>query len=287
MWETVARHIRSRIMKTSLCLLGALVICVSGTLIAQVEQQDPLAVATQIIVVTTSGWDSPEGTLRRYERQHLHGKWKSAGAPIAVTVGKNGLAWGYGVVETDTLLRDAGDPDKKEGDGKAPAGVFRLSKAFGYSAQPQPGWKMPYLTLTSSVECVDDTSSRFYNKVVDRGTVAPDWNSSEKMLRSDELYRWGILVDHNTDPAIAARGSCIFMHIWRGPGQPTVGCTAMPQAEIEFLLGWLDASRKPLLVQLPRQQYQRLRKSLRLPALEGASEEKKSGIQHGSESVGR
>jgi D-alanyl-D-alanine dipeptidase len=274
-------------MKAFLCLLGVAVICASRTLIAQVEQHDPLAVATQIVVVTTSGWDSPEGTLRRYERLHPHGKWKATGAPIAVTVGKNGLGWGYGVVETDTLLRDAGDPDKKEGDGKAPAGVFRLSKAFGYSAQPQAAWKMPYLGLTASVECVDDTSSRFYNKVVDRATVTPDWNSSEKMLRSDELYRWGILVDHNADPAIAARGSCIFMHIWRGPGQPTVGCTAMPQAAIEFLLGWLDASRKPLLVQLPRQQYQRLRKSLRLPTLEGASEEKKSGIQHGSESAGR
>jgi len=274
-------------MKTSLCLLAAVVICTCGTLIAQVEERDPLAVATQIIVVTTSGWDSSEGTLRRYQRQHSHGKWKAAGPPIAVMVGKNGLGWGSGVVETDALQRDAGDPDKKEGDGKAPAGIFRLSKAFGYAEQPQPGWKMPYLGLTSAVECVDDSSSRFYNKVVDRSMVSPDWNSSEKMLRTDELYRWGILVDHNTNPAVATRGSCIFMHIWSGPGQPTVGCTAMPQAEIESLLGWLDAARKPLLVQLPRRHYQSLRKSLRLPALEGSSGQMKSGIQHGTESGGR
>ena len=58
---------------------------------------------------------------------------------------------------------------------------------------------------------------------------------------------------------------------WRGPGQPTVGCTAMPQAEMESLQAWLDPSRGPLLVQLPVQQYQRLRKRCRLPALKGAS----------------
>jgi len=71
------------------------------------------------------------------------------------------------------------------------------------------------------------------------------------MLRQDELYRWGILVDHNAGSPVAGNGSCIFMHIWRGPGEPTVGCTAMPAAEIEKVLGWLDPASQPLLVQLP------------------------------------
>ena len=276
----------NRLMKTYFLFLGAVCIGLAGTLPAQGKPADPLRATSEIIVVTTSGWDSPEGTLRRYERRP-HRKWKAAGPPMAVMVGKNGLGWGSGIVEANELLREASDPDKKEGDGKAPAGIFHLSKAFGYASQPQTGWKMPYVSLTPSVECVDDVASKFYNQVVDRSTVAPDWNSSEKMLRPDELYRWGILVDHNANPAVAGGGSCIFMHIWRGPGQPTVGCTAMPQAEMESLQAWLDPSREPLLVQLPVQQYQRLRKRWRLPALQGASAEKKSTIQHGPESVGR
>jgi D-alanyl-D-alanine dipeptidase len=273
-------------MKTSLRLLSAVFVCIAATSPAQVRQRDPLADTTEIIVVTTPGWNSQEGNLRRYERKNPHGKWKSAGGPIAVMVGKNGLGWGSGILRVDVFRRQADDPDKKEGDGKAPAGIFRLSKAFGYATQAQTGWKMPYLSLTPAVECVDDIGSRFYNNVVDRGTVSPDWNSSEKMLRPDELYRWGILVDHNTNPAVAGGGSCIFMHIWRGPGQPTVGCTAMPQAEIESLLGWLDPSRRPLLVQLPLQQYQSFRKRWHLPAFKDANE-KRSEIRHGSESVGR
>lgn len=235
---------------------------------AEARQPKALASATEIVVVTTSDWNAVEGTLQRYERRLPDQKWAPAGQAVSVVVGKNGLGWGTGAVSTDALgIRAASDPVKKEGDGKAPAGVFSLSRAFGYAPQVQPGSKMPYVPLTPAVECVDDSNSKFYNHVVDRGSVAPDWNSSEHMLRSDELYRWGIVVDHNSNPARPSAGSCIFLHVWRGPGQGTVGCTAMPREHVESLLAWLDPARKPLLVQLPEQQYRRIRKAWGLPAV--------------------
>ena len=231
-------------------------------------QPRPLGDATQVIVVTTSGWDAVTGTLRRFERANAHSRWMAVGQPVEVVVGKNGLGWGSGISAADSAkIRAAGDPVKKEGDGKAPAGVFRLSKAFGYAAEGQSGWKMPYVGLSPSIVCVDDTGSKFYNRVLDRGTVTPDWNSSEHMLPSDELYRWGIIVDHNADPPAAGSGSCIFMHIWRGPAQGTVGCTAMPRPEVESLLGWLDPRRTPLLVQLPKGEYKKLESRWKLPRL--------------------
>jgi D-alanyl-D-alanine dipeptidase len=190
------------------------------------------------------------------------------GNPITIVVGKNGLGWAAGVVPTDDLAtRGTLDPVKKEGDGKAPAGVFRLSTAFGYAAQEQAGWRMPYVNLTQSVECVDDIGSKFYNHVVDRAAVSPDWNSSEHMLGSDELYRWGIVVDYNVNPVTPGNGSCIFLHIWRGQGKGTAGCTAMPQEQLESVLAWLDPARKPLLVQLPFPQYEELRRHWNLPDL--------------------
>lgn len=247
--------------------LLAVLICTIANLPSYARRQDPLRSSTEIVVVTTADWNSPQGVLRRYERSKTSKKWKAIGEPIAVMVGKTGLAWGSGIIHVDAPISSTNEPMKKEGDGRAPAGVFRLSKIFGYAPQAQPGWKMPYLSLTSSVECVDDTASKFYNQVVDRSAVSPDWNSSEHMLRSDDLYRWGILVEHNSSPAVAGGGSCIFMHIWRGPGQPTVGCTAMPQADLESLIAWLDPARTPLLVQLPEAQYKSLRKSWRLPRM--------------------
>lgn len=237
---------------------------------AEAKEPRAFSSSTQMIVVTTDSWDSPQGTLRRYERERPGNPWHAVGGPITVMIGKTGLAWGTGLLAPP---REASDPIKKEGDGKAPAGVFRLSKIFGYAAQAPAGWKMPYTSLTPTIECVDDEKSKFYNTLVDTSTISPDWGSheNEKMRRSDDLYRWGILVDHNANPPVPGGGSCIFMHIWRGPAQPTVGCTAMPQADMESLLDWLDPERKPLLVQLPSAQYQKLRHRWNLPAVENAA----------------
>lgn len=251
-----------------------------------VHAKEPRAFSssTQIIVVATDSWDSPQGTLRRYERKRPGNPWQTVGKPITVMVGKNGLGWGTGALNPPS--RGADDPVKKEGDGKAPAGVFHLSEAFGYATQPQSGWKMPYVSLTPSIECVDDEKSKFYNTLVDTATVSPDWGSheNEKMRRSDDLYRWGIFVDHNANPPVAGGGSCIFMHIWRGPAEPTVGCTAMPQADLELLLGWLDPDRKPLLVQLPLPQYEKMRHRWNLPAIENPAG---TTMQSGTKSGGK
>lgn len=231
------------------------------------RKRSPMDSCRELIVVTTSEWNSSEVTLRRYVRANIRVPWQAVGQPITVMVGKSGLGWGTGLLAPP---RESSDPVKKEGDGRAPAGAFRLSKAFGYASQEKSGWKMPYVSLTPTIECVDDEESKFYNTLVDTTAVSADWGShkNEKMRRADDLYRWGILVDHNVNPPVAGGGSCIFMHIWRGPGQPTVGCTAMEQADLELLLGWLDPKRKPLLVQLPASQYQKLRHRWNLPGME-------------------
>lgn len=225
--------------------------------------------ARQMMVVTTADWTSVSGTLQRFERSGPHDAWSAVGQPFPIVVGKTGLAWGSGLIANERLGASAGDPIKQEGDGKAPAGVFALGTAFGYEPQALAGSRLPYLHLTPSVECVDDAKSRYYNQIVDRQNVsAPDWNSSEHMLRDDELYHWGVAVEHNVKPIRPAGGSCIFMHVWRAAGEGTVGCTAMPKEDVERLIQWLDPARSPLLVQMPRDQYDKLRKrlaSLRLP----------------------
>lgn len=272
-------------IKTILYSLLLIELCLL-VLNASAKELPAFSHSTEMVVVTTSDWNASSGTLQRYERESPGKPWKAVGEPISVMVGKTGLGWGIGLLKINKSIRASADPIKKEGDGKAPAGVFRLSKAFGYAPKEQPGWKMPYLPLTSSIQCVDDPDSRFYNTLVDASRISPDWGTheNEQMRRSDDLYRWGILVDHNTDPAVAGNGSCIFMHIWRGPGQPTVGCTAMPQNDLETLIGWLDPDRKPLLVQLPAAQYQKLKKHWRLPSLSSAASGKGSTMQGGANS---
>lgn len=213
----------------------------------------------QLIVVTSKDWDDIQGTAQRYER---HGQTlQKFEAPFAVVLGKNGMGWGKG-------LLDSGQPEgpvKQEGDGRAPAGMFKLGTAFGYA--PSAETRLPYLPLTQTIECVDDSQSTRYNELVDGSVIAKDWSSSERMRRSDELYRQGIVIQHNT-PATPAAGSCIFFHIWRGPTAPTRGCTAMDPADIARLLNWLDPGKSPVLVQLPEVQYEQLRQRWKLPERE-------------------
>ena len=85
-------------------------------------------------------------------------------------------------------------------------------------------------------------------------------------MREVEGYRWGLVVEHNSAPPAAGRGSCIFLHVWAGPDVGTAGCTALERPNLEALLRWLAPRRRPLLVQLPEAEYARLSRAWRLPA---------------------
>ena len=245
------------------------VVCLVSGVGAGAREPEALGASTQMLVVTTADWNADTGTLQAYERAGARKRWKKVGAAIPVAVGKNGLGWGAGAAAIPGIGGGAGPVDlgpvKKEGDGKAPAGLFRLGTAFGDAAQEPAGWKMPYLALTPTVECVDDPKSKFYNQLVDRAAVTPDWTSSEHMREAGEYYQWGLVVEHNADPATPGAGSCIFMHFWGAPGRATVGCTAMAMDRLEELLAWLGPARKPLLAQMPVGNYKKLRRSWKLP----------------------
>jgi L,D-peptidoglycan transpeptidase YkuD (ErfK/YbiS/YcfS/YnhG family) len=186
------------------------------------------AESRQLAVVTTPNPAAVDGTLQRYARTTTHDAWKKVGDPIPVVVGRNGIAL-----------------DKREGDGRAPAGIFPIGPAFGF-APAAKDLTLPYLTLLPTTECVDDVASSHYNTIVDRKAVpAVDWTSSEKM-REVQQYRRGAVVQSNTPPLPGA-GSCIFLHIWTGPSHGTAGCTAMAAADLDLLLRWLDPSQNPRL----------------------------------------
>ena len=223
----------------------------------------PTSGARQLVVVQTAGWDATTGWLRRYERTPDR-PWLAVGDSIPVVVGRTGLAWGRGV----RVAPGPDEPLKREGDGKSPAGEFQLGAAFGYAAQDSAGWlKIAYVQATPALQCVDDPGSDRYNELRFRPADGPPpWASAENMRRSDEAYRWGVMVEHNSGwQRVAGGGSCIFLHVWGGPTSPTVGCTAMDVDRLVEVMRWLDAARTPVLVQLPSVAYARLRAEWDLP----------------------
>lgn len=221
--------------------------------------------AQQLVLVTTPDWNAPTGTLRHFERDGSG--WRQVGSGFDVTVGRNGSAWGIGL----HAARSDG-PVKREGDGKAPAGVFAIGTAFGYADRGDTG--LPYQAMTTNDWCIDVPASNYYNRIVDRSLVKAPYldQSSEPMRRDihadgDQRYREGFVIEHNRDGAVENGGSCIFAHLWKAPGEATAGCTAMAPGNMAPLLAWLDARKHPVFVLLPQAQYVQLRAAWNLPEI--------------------
>lgn len=247
--------------------LAVILASVPLSLFAQIKKPEPppvkvpFAESLQAVVVTTETWNSTSGGARLYERKSQTAKWKSVGDRFPIVVGRSGLEWAQ-----DSAPEKA-TQFKKEGDGKSPAGLFPLTFVFGTAVKPEQ-LTFPYKRVESQTECVDDISSRHYNRVVGRLQVGVfDWKSSEKMLEVGPQYDLGVFVAYNSYPVVRGNGSCIFLHIWKDASTPTSGCTAMDRMDLERIVAWIDAAKNPYLVQLTEDEYRSLRKSWNLPKL--------------------
>ena len=227
-------------------LLLASVALVGGAFAAGVPES-----CTQLMVATAPDWNSAQGTLRLYERKGK-GPWMAQGDAIPVLFGKNGLAWGTGLAgQKESGLR------KKEGDGRAPAGIFSIGKIYTYDAQLPAGAKFPFRQVTEADAWIDDVTLPEYNRFVTIPDPAnpPPWFEKQKMRHNDFAYRWLVEVRHNSDPPVAGEGSAIFFHIRRGTTRPTAGCTTMAEDNLVRVIKWLRAERRPVYALLPEGEY--------------------------------
>jgi len=225
--------------------------------------ENPITGSKQLIVVVTPSWKASKGSLYRFEREETVSDWKMTGQPVPVILGRNGLGWGRGLHQ----IPGDSNPIKREGDGKSPAGLFRLGEAFGFPTLEEMGdLNIPYRPVTDYLECVDDVESQYYTKLVEKDKVElADWESSERIYRSPNAYHYGVMVEHNTADTQKGAGSCIILHCVSVTGDSTAGCTTIDRAEMEKLVYWLDADADPLLLQLPLPVYKRLQQDWKLP----------------------
>ncbi|MBT8218950.1 MAG: hypothetical protein KJP00_03965 [Bacteroidia bacterium] len=215
----------------------------------------------QLVIVILENRDINTGQLYKFEK--LEGRWNQIGPAHLIAVGANGIAWAKSEWAPERAVL------KKEGDKRSPAGIFPLTQTFGrVSVKKAKYLAMPYEEIGPNAQCIEDKKSKYYNQIVfDNTKVNPDWEQDDRMLREDNLYDWGIFVEHN-NLKTPGDGSCIFIHIWRSPGKPTAGCTAMSKKHLTQLMYWLDASKNPDLVLMTRQDYNRIRKIIDLPQID-------------------
>jgi L,D-peptidoglycan transpeptidase YkuD (ErfK/YbiS/YcfS/YnhG family) len=130
-------------------------------------------------------------------------------------------------------------PDKREGDGATPEGIYPLVSAYyrpDRIAAPATG--LALTALCPEHGWVDDPADILYNCPVS----LPCGASHERMWREDGLYDLVVVIGYNTDPPVPGLGSAIFLHVAGPDFAPTEGCVAVERDVLAELLALLGPS---------------------------------------------
>jgi len=172
----------------------------------------------QIVLVEYSG--GSKATLSVHEK--VNGTWKQLMETPAY-VGKNGIG------------------KTKEGDKKTPSGTYNLTTPFGIKADP--GAQMPYTKVTKYHYWCGDSSSEYYNKLVDERKVDRKHTSSDEyLIKYKGVYNYCLFIDYNAE-GTPHKGSCIFLHC-TGSNKYTAGCVAVPEKTMKKIVQWARAGAK-------------------------------------------
>ncbi|SFW71607.1 L,D-transpeptidase family protein [Amycolatopsis australiensis] len=152
--------------------------------------------------------------------------WKQAYGPVRAFVGKDGIG------------------RASESTAHTPAGVWPLTEAFGLEPATT---RLPYRRVTTSDWWVSDVRSPYYNTHLScaPGTCPFDEAAGEDLGKAGPVYAHAVVIDYNRDPVVPGAGSAFFLHVT--DGRPTAGCVAVPKADLEAVLGWLDPAKHPVI----------------------------------------
>lgn len=168
-------------------------------------------------------------TAMLYTLEKRGATWRTVFPPLPALIGRNGFA---------------PPGEKKEGDVRTPSGVFALKRAFGYAAAVDT--RLSYRQAGENDIWVDDSNSPDYNRWGRKGETSAA--SFEQMKLNDDRYKYGIVIEYNTDPVVKGAGSAIFIHVRCEEHLPTQGCVALAENDILRVLGWLEPKAKPLVI---------------------------------------
>ena len=180
----------------------------------------------QLITVTAARATATTASLQLWTRV-TGGCFHAAGAPESAVIGRSGVSTHH-----------------VEGDGSTPAGVFGFDPVM-YGIDANPGVRFAYHRLVCGDWWDEDPSSPAYNRFVHVpcGTTPAFGATSEALWQIAPFYDWMAVIDYNTSPVVAGRGSGIFLHV--ATGVPTAGCVSLPPKDLVSALRWLEPADHP------------------------------------------
>ncbi|MBQ8299729.1 MAG: L,D-transpeptidase family protein [Clostridia bacterium] len=151
-------------------------------------------------------------------------------------------------LEAEAIIgRNGVTREKREGDGKTPLGEFGIGIVFGmYDREKiKLGDSLEYVKINENLYWVDDSSSKYYNQLVDITKVDIDWKSAEHLIDYKVQYEFALEIKTNPEN-IPGKGSAIFIHC--SNGSQTAGCIALPREKMIELLAKIDKYTKIRIV---------------------------------------
>lgn len=176
----------------------------------------------QVVTVEAATGASVHAVVRAWSRRP-DGRYVEAFGPVVAFIGEHGLG------------------PTHEGAGRTPAGVYRLTQAFGN--RPNPGTRLAYRRVTALDWWDEDPASPRYNQMV--ASRSSPGGASENLYDAGAAYAAAVVIDYNMDPVVPGRGSGFFLHV--SMGAPTEGCVAIPRSDLYWIMRWLDPARRPVI----------------------------------------
>ena len=122
---------------------------------------------------------------------------------------------------------------KREGDNATPIGGFALRRIwYRKDRWKTPVSPLPIREISETCAWSDDVHDPHYNQAVD----LPYTPSHELLWRQDGLYNVFFELGYNDAPAIAGKGSAIFLHLQKNDFQPTRGCIAVDETMMQHII---------------------------------------------------
>lgn len=212
----------------------------------------------QLIVGVARDWNDSHVTISRFERRPQG--WVQIGEAWPGRLGSAGLAWGRGLHP-----QNLPGLQKREGDKRAPAGVFSLGGAYGDIPEANliRSSALPYYRVTPGCLWVEDPASPHYNRHIQANNPESltAWEKKQQMKQNDPAHEIKLLINHNTPPnVVSGAGSSIFfsrlasrrkcarlrMHSFFAPTHARVNCLGGSRKESDLcVITTFRVSRPP------------------------------------------
>lgn len=167
-------------------------------------------------------------TVRRAPSGCHHGLVIVGGKTFRCALGKNGIT-----------------AQKREGDGATPRAFMQMISGFCKPAlQPIGKTALPMRRMQKKDGWCDTVGNANYNRAI----RLPFSQSHETMLREDQLYDIGFILDWNFSHRKQRCGSAIFLHLAKPGYQPTQGCIALSRRDMERLMPYFSTRTRWIVI---------------------------------------